>query len=290
MPAGDRTAEAAALEHLAALPGVPEVVEATREACLALRRHPVLRRQADAARAEAMVRAAHRSAALAGVQVPLSLVRDVARGRAAFPDDGAGRTARGALRSLAEAQRLGSTWHRAPLQALARLHTAAAAGLLPDQALGRPRPAGSQPADGADLRDASGGPLPAPEGDQVTSRLASLTSLMTAAPAAPALLVAALVHAEVAVVRPFPAGNGLVARALCRAVVVERGLDGSGTVVWEAALLNGAGAYAEALSAYATGTSDGLVRWIRTFGEAVQAGAVEGRAVCDAVLAGRLPG
>lgn len=279
----------AALEHLAAAPGVPESIEAARDACVGLRMHQALRRRAAEARAEATVRAARCSAVLAGAQVPVSLVRDVARGRAGFPDDASGRTAQGALRALAEAERLGVTWQQAPLQALARLHTAACAGLVDDALLGRPRPAGARPGDGADLSDVAGGPLPAPDGDQLTGRLESLAGLMRAPESAPALLVAALVHAEVAVARPFAAGNGVVARALCRSVVVARGLDTTGTVVWEAPLLAAGPAYPRALSAYATGSPAGVVGWIRMFAELVRAGAGEARAVCDAVLAGRLP-
>jgi hypothetical protein len=262
-------------------------VEATREACLTLRRHPALRRRRPEARAEALVRAAHSSAAVAGARLPLSLVRDVVAGRDAFPEDPIGRTARGVVRVLAEAERLGSTWQRAPLQALARLHTAAAAGIVADDAVGRPRPAGDQPRDGSDLRDVAGGALAAPDGEELVDRLASLAALMLAPAGSPALLVAALVHAEVAVCRPFTAGNGVVARALCRVIVVDRGLDTSGVAVWEAALLDAGAGYPEALSGYATGHPTGVVNWVRVFAEAVQAGALEGRAVCEAVLAGQ---
>jgi hypothetical protein len=283
------TETVAALEHLAASPGVADLVEATRSACVGLRLHQALRRRGPAARAEATIRAAQCSAALAGAQVPVALVRDVARGSATFPDDAAGRTAQGVLRALAEAERLGSTWRQASLQALARLHTAACAGLVDDALLGRPRPAGAQPGDGADLHDASGGPLVAPDGDQLRGRLDALASLMRAPASSPALLIAALVQAEVAVARPFAAGNGVVARALCRAVVIERGLDTTGTVVWEAPLLAAGPRYARALSGYAAGSPAGVLAWIQLFAEAIRLGADEGAAVCEAVLAGRLP-
>src|SRR5450755_4169177 len=209
---------AEALDQLAALPGVPEAVAAAREACTGLRWHQALRRRTAEAAAESGIRAARASAALAGARFPLDLVRDVARGAAAFPDDAAGRTALGAIRALSEVQRLGPRWHQAPAQALARLHVAAAAGLLPDDALGRPRRPGEQAGDGADLLDPSGRLVPAPDGEMVMTRLAGLTELMTVPPSAPALVVAALVHAEVATFRPFVTGNGVVARALCRAV------------------------------------------------------------------------
>jgi hypothetical protein len=255
-----------------------------------LRRHPALRSRGAAARVEATVRAACCSAELAGARVPVGLVRDVAAGRARFADDAAGRTARGALLALAEVERLGTTSQQAPLRVLARLHTAACAGLVDDALLGRPRPAGTQPGDGTDLLDPSGAPLPAPGGEQLTGRLEALAGLLRAPQSAPALVVAALVHAEVAVARPFAAGNGVVARALCRAVVVGRGLDAGGIAVWEAPVLRLGPRYAQGLSAYATGSPAGVLGWLGLFADAVRDGALEGMAVCDAVLAGELPG
>ena len=281
---------AAALAGLAALPGVPDAVAAARDACTQLRWHNALRRRTEEARTEAGVRAVRASAALGGARFPVSLVRDVARGAAVFPDDAAGRTANGALRALAEVSRLGPVWSTAPLQALARLHTAAAAGLVPDDALGRPRRPQERPGDGADLL--VGGPddvLPAPDGgDPLAARLAALSDLMRAPADAPALLVAALVHAEVMTARPFVLANGVVARTLCRAVVRDRGLDPTGVAVWEAALLAAGPSYPLTLARYASGTPDGVRDWLVLFAQAVVDGAGEGKAVCDAVLAGRL--
>src|ERR671933_1025235 len=109
-----------ALERLAALPGGPEAVGEAREACTQLRWHPALRRRAAQARAEAGVRAVRASAALAGARFPVDLVRDVARGAAAFPPDASGRAALGVLRAHAEAEVLAPGWEQAPLQVLAR--------------------------------------------------------------------------------------------------------------------------------------------------------------------------
>src|ERR671932_458309 len=116
---------AAALERLAALPRGPEAVDEARGACTQLRWHPALRRRA-----------------------------------AAFPPDASGRAALGVLRAHAEAEVLAPGWEQAPLQVLARLHVVAAAGLVPDAALGRPRQPGEDPGDGADLLTAGGAPLP----------------------------------------------------------------------------------------------------------------------------------
>ncbi|HEY6793542.1 MAG TPA: hypothetical protein VI248_02545 [Kineosporiaceae bacterium] len=283
------TTTAAALTSLNALPGVAEAVDAARAACTALRWHQALRRRSAEAAAEASVRAARASAALAGGRFPVEQVRDVVRGAAAFPDDPAGRTAMGAVRAIAQGERLGATWSRSPAQALARLHVAAAAGLVGEDVLGRPRRPGEAPGDGGDLLDPSGTEIVAPDGPALAARLAALSDLLAASPNSPALLVAALAHAEVATARPFAMANGVVARALCRVVVVDRGLDPTAAAVWEAALLAAGPRYPLALAAYAGGTADGVAHWIRTFAQAVVEGAAEGRAVCDAVLAGRLP-
>jgi hypothetical protein len=279
---------AAALERLAALPYVPEAVREAREACTQLRWHPALRRRTAEARAEAGIRAVRASAALAGARFPVDLVRDVARGAAAFPPDASGRAALGVLRAFAEAERLTPGWERAPLQALARLHVVAAAGLVPDAALGRPRLPGEVPGDGADLLRPDGTPLSAVDAAEVPGRLAALADLLAAPASVPALVVAALAHAEIATLRPFSAANGVVARAVCRALVVGRGLDPTGVAVWEAALLAAGPPYPLALAGYAGGNADGVRAWLLLFARAVTGGAGEGRAVADAVLAGRL--
>ena len=279
---------AAALERLAALPGVPEAIDAAREACTQLRWHPALRRRGPEARAEAGIRAVRASAALAGARLPVDLVRDVARGAAAFPPDPSGRAALGVLRAHAEAETLAPGWERAPLQVLARLHVAAAAGLVPDDALGRPRLPGEVPGDGADLLRPDGTPLPAEDAAELPGRLAALADLVATPASVPALVVAALAHAEIATLRPFVAANGVVARAVCRALVVGRGLDPTGVAVWEAALLAAGPPFPLALAGYAAGSADGVRTWLLLFAGAVSEGAGEGRAVADAVLAGRL--
>jgi Fic/DOC family len=277
-----------ALGRLAAMPGVPEAVGEAREACAALRWQPALRRRAAEARAESGVRAVRASAALAGARLPVSLVRDVARGAATFPADAAGRTALGALRAHAEAEALPPGWERAPLQALARLHVAAAAGLVPDAALGRPRAPSEAPGDGADLLTPSGRPLPVVPAEELPARLEALAALVAAPADVPALVVAALASAELATLRPFVTGNGVVARALGRALVVGRGLDPTGVAVWEAALLAAGPPHPLALARYGEGHADGVRAWLLMFARAVVDGAAEGERVAAAVLAGRL--
>lgn len=281
-PAPGAPPVAAALERLTVLPGVPEAIDAAREACTQLRWHPALRRRSKEAGAEAAIRAARCSAALEGARFPVALVRDVARGAGHFPADASGRLALGAVRVLSQAEALGPQLSRTPGQVLARLHVAAAAGLLPQEALGRPRTGSEQPGDGI------GEPDDAPCGPALTARMAGIIELICAPSSAPALLVAALVHAEVVTARPFLAGNGVVARALARLIIIQRGLDPIGVVVWEAAHLDAGPAYGRSLISYGSGRPEGLVLWVQHCGDAVVAGASEGQAICDAILAGRL--
>lgn len=277
---------AEALWSLTRLPGVAGAVEEAREACSRLRWHRTLRRRLPECRAESLVRAARASAALDGARLPVDLVRDAARGASELPDDAAGRLVQGALRATAEAGRAASDDARglgvAPWQWVARLHVTAAAGLVDADALGRPRHAGEPPVDVP-----QGGA--APDGEALAVRLRGLRELLSAPPQVPALLVAAVAHGELLAVRPFVAGNGVVARAVARAVVVGRGLDPTGVAVPEAAHQSDTVGYATATAAYASGSLEGVGEWIRHCAWAVVAGAGEGTAVADAVTAGRLP-
>jgi len=242
-----------------------------------------MRRRADEVRAEATVRAAHASAALDGARVGVEVVRAAFAGPpAADPEsrsatsppgsDAVGSSVRGAVRALAEAQRLGSAWASGtrvvPLQALARLNLAAAAELVGEGELGRPR------------REAPG--------EAMEARLQALAALLNAPADVPALLVAAIAHAEVAGARPFVGANGVVARALARAVVIGRGLDPTGAAVWEAGLLAAGPQASAALAGYAGGEPAGVAAWLRCWAGAVVAGAAEGQSVADAVLSGRM--
>ena len=65
---------------------------------------------------------------------------------------------------------------------------------------------------------------PAPDGEELTARLEGLVRLIEA-PALPALVRAALVHAEMVVIRPFTAGNAAVGRLLVRHLIARDGLE-----------------------------------------------------------------
>jgi Fic family protein len=129
----------------------------------------------------------------------------------------------------------------------------------------------------------------APDAQAVSARLDALSALLSTPTKAPVIVLAAVAEAEVLSLRPFLAGNGGVARALFRSLVVGLGLDPMGAVVPELALLTDPGGYGTALRAYGTGTAQGLAAWITYAAGSVTRGAEQGTAVADAVLAGRFP-
>ena len=269
---------------LSTLPGVPEATEAAREACTKLRWHEALRRRVPAAAAESRVRGAWASAALDGVEMDLAVVRDLMRGATAWPQspDPLEAVLKGAVQATAETEHIREMVVTAPSQALARVHVAAAGHLLPESQVGRPRRAGEVSQELSDLG-------PAPDEPAIRQRLSGILELLMGAGDAPAVVVAALVHAEIATIRPFVRGNGLVARAMERAVIRASGLDPTGVAVPEVGHRSAGGAaYLSALAAYGSGSPQGVALWVTHCARAVVVGAEEGGRIADAVLAGRL--
>lgn len=235
---------------VAALPGVAEAVERARAAVDQLRAHRVLRRRAEEVAAESALHGAWASASLDGLRVGLD----------DFRREPEGPLAQGALRVAAEIGPLVRLWSRAPLQAIARLHTVAARDLTGQETLGRPL-SGAAP------------------------RLSALAAAVTAGTESPALVVAAVAHAETA--RAFDVAGGLVGRGVARLVLVGRGLDPKGLSVPEAGHRElGRTAYDEALEAYFSGSAEGIVTWVGHCADAVVLGAREGLAICEALLRG----
>lgn len=270
-----------AARAVAAWPRVVAACDEAREACTGLRFHEALRRRIPEAAAESRVRGARASAELDGARAGADHVRDLMRGATTWPDDPdpVVATLRGAVQATAESEHLTRDLSASPRRALARLHLAAAAPLLPEGRVGRPRRDGEECAEFTDL-----GAAP----DDVTDRLDGIVELLGATDV-PALVVGALVHAELCVARPFARGNGLVARAVDRALLVGRGLDTTGVAVVEAGhLAAGHTAYIGSLAAYARGSADGVTLWVEHLGTAVSSGVAEGVRICDAVRAGRL--
>ncbi len=280
-PVADLTARLAAL---AALPGVGPRSIAAREACTALRFNEALRRRIPEAAAESRIRGAQASAALEGADVPLERVRELVLGIRPWPDDPdpVEQVLRGVIQATAETEHVMALVLTAPLQALARLHVAAMAGLLPADQVGRPRRGEETSREFVDL-----GPAAPPA--QVAERLTDLAAVLTSRADQPAVVVAGLVHAEIAVIRPFVRGNGAVARAMERCIIQASGLDPTGVAVPEAGHGRGGGpAYLGALTAYAVGGREGVALWLQHCADAVVTGAAEGERICAAVRAGRL--
>lgn len=239
------------LDSLITMPGVAEAIDAARAAMDGLLREPALRRQRGEVRAAARLHSAWASSQLDGGDVPW---QDFAP---PFPADEQGRRAQAALQVATEVGGLADTWKRAPLQALARLHTVAMTGQVPDDELGRPR---ADPG--------------------VSERLTTLADVVTAS-SAPGVLVAGVVHAELMSLRPFGSADGLVARAASRVVLVARGVDPDALTVPEMGLLDlGADAYRDALTGFAGGTPPGLAKWLTFHAASVQRGATFARTLC----------
>jgi len=227
------------LSRLANLEGVASAMAATRDGIDALLRDRGLRRTTPDLTGESLLRGAHASAVLEGSASTLDEVRA----------DGGDPVARAAVRLSSELLGLLPTLNGSPLQALARMHTLAAKGEAADEELGRPRNA-----DGA-------------------ARLHELARLLTGPTTAPALVVAAVVHAEIAVAAPFVSHNGLVARAAERLVLVARGVDAKSLIVPEAGHLAVRAEYESNLRGYRDGGPAGVHGWLLYAAEAYAQGA-----------------
>jgi hypothetical protein len=248
-----RPAAADPLAPLLDLPGVRDASDAARAGIDRLLGHKVLRRESAGVSTESALRGARASAALEGVDVSLAELR---AGDVTDP------VVQGALRVSAALGSMMDTWSRAPGQVLARLHVLAAADLVEPADLGRPAP-------------------------HAGARLSGLFSVITGTTTAPAVLVAALVHGELAALAPFGTADGVVARAAGRLTGITRGLDPKAVSAPEVGFAElGRGAYAAALAGYATGTPDGVAGWLVHCCRATEHGALEGLAICESLLRG----
>ncbi|MEI8407994.1 MULTISPECIES: Fic family protein [unclassified Kribbella] len=244
-------------EPLAGLEGVGSAARAARDAVDVLLRDRGLRKVGSDVTAEALLRGAHASAALAGSPASLEEVR---RGAA----DG---LATGAVRMTGELMRLAPQIDTAPVQVWTRLHQLAAADLGPEDQLGHLRTSREPVPD-----DIPGLP-PAPPADEMWDRLSALAQNLTRPTAAPGLVVAAIVHAELAILRPFPTANGLVARAAERCLLVARGIDPVAVTVPEVGHYELAATYPSGLGDYAAQGLTGVRDWLLRTCEVVALGA-----------------
>ncbi|GGM65446.1 hypothetical protein GCM10012275_39990 [Longimycelium tulufanense] len=240
------------LAPLLDLPGVREAVAAARDAVAEVHKHPTNRRGWPTTAAEASVRAARASAALDGGAVDIPPGGEVTDPVLA-----------GALRVAESIGHLLTTWERAPLQALARMHVLAAADLVPAghaDELGRPRP-----------------------GEEIAARLNLLAQVVAGGTSAPGLVVAAVVHGELLSLTPFGTADGVVARAAARLAAISSGLDPKGLAVPEVEYLRRPDEYRSAAAGFAAGDPEGVAGWLRYCGKAMETGAREARSIADSV-------
>ena len=268
------------LATLAADPRVAAAVAAAREEIDALLWRRDIRSNAQAVALASVERGARDSAAIDGADV------------FAVDDSPMGRLLASSLVLTAEIPSQVEIFERAPLQVIAHLHALVARGHVTDDLLGRPRSdadvavTGAQPATAAGAagtgsdRAASASAIDPlhlgelPPAAAVSARLTGLADLLTTPTEAPALVVAAIAHAEVAVLRPFAWGSGLISRALVRLVLASRGVDPSLFSIPELGILEqGRPAYVKALRSYATGTTEGVSDFLVWHATAVARGA-----------------
>jgi hypothetical protein len=245
------------LAPLMELPGVATASDEARDALRRAHRHRANLRGWPASAAEAALRAARASSVLDGGPVRLD---DLSRNASAASDP----VFAGALR-VAQALEGGAgplvgVWQRAPLQALARLHTLAAAAQVDDDRLGRPR----------------GDP-------EVGPRLELLVQVVTARTRASAPVVAAVAHGELLTLKPFGSADGVVARAVSRLLTITSGLDPHGLGVPELSWMRQPADYRDAARGFAGGTPDGVTDWLVLCCRALQAGAQEAFSIAESL-------
>lgn len=239
------------LAPLAELPGVASASEDVREALGKAHRHRTNLRGWPTTAAEAALRAARASSVLDGGALQLPQTGE--------PDP----LLAGAIR-VSEALEGGATtlvgvWQKAPMQALARLHMLAAADLVDDDRLGRPRA----------------------ETD-IGRRLELLVDVVTGKSDVPAAVLAAVAHGELLTLAPFGTADGLVARGVSRLVTIASGLDPHGLGVPEAYWMRHSVDYRTAARGFGSGTPDGLTAWLMLSCDALRAGAREALSIAEA--------
>jgi len=225
------------LAWLTELEGVPSGLAAARDGVDAMLRDRGRKQTTPEQTAESLLRGAHASAVLEGSAASIDQVRA----------GDADAVAQAALRVSTGMLTLVPVIGTSPLQAFARLHALAGKGVVDEEALGRPVSA------------------------EAAARLNGLAETLLGT-TVPAMLVAALVHAELVTVAPFASHNGIVARAAERLVLVARGVDPASVVVPEAGHLALRAAYESNLRGYAVGGQNGMHSWLLYAPQAYSAG------------------
>ncbi|GIG90942.1 hypothetical protein Pen02_58780 [Plantactinospora endophytica] len=252
------------LAPLLDLADVAPAVDRARERVDQALRHRALRRHGGQVAAEVSLRSAVASAGLEGYVHERETVR---AGTVTDP------VLQGALRVAGALPGLADLWPKAPRQVLARLHTLAARGTVPEDALGRPAPEYSASSEAAALG----------------ARLDGLAGLVAGGTSVSPVVLAAVVHGELLALRPFAGPSGVVARAAARLALLSTGFDPRGLVAVDLGHLEREPEYVGAAGAFTTGTPDGLRSWLRHYATAVELGAERLVEIGDEVLANPAP-
>lgn len=226
------------LAWLSGMEGVPSAFAAARDGIDVLLRDRGMRQTTAEQTAESLLRGAHASGVLEGSSSSLEDIRN----------NQADETAQAAVRVSTALLGLAPLLSTSPLQVFARIHSLAGVGTVPTEDLGRPT---------------------TPE---AAKRLTTLgNTLMTSH--APALMIAALAHAELATVGAFASHNGIVARAVERLIIASKGVDPFSVTIPEAGHLGVREAYGSNLRGYRNGGQGGLRSWLLYAAEAYTLGA-----------------
>lgn len=243
---------------VSALPGVSEAAARVADALDRLAKRRAVRFDPGQVRTELSLRAARADVALAGMSVDMAALRD---GRVS--DGPAAAVVGASLRIWAELATLAPIFQGAPRQALARLHALAADEATDPEELGRPASA------------------------EAAARLDMVAAALATPTTAPALVIAAVVHAEVLHSAAFAEESGQVARAAARLVLIGRGADPHGVIAAEI----GHGAmglteYQKAMGHYGSGDPQGVAAWVVHCAQAVEIAATEASQVALVVRPG----
>jgi hypothetical protein len=241
------------LAGLADLAGIRPALAEARAAVDAALRHPVLRRSGGLVAVEVGLRSAVASAALEDHGYDREAVRD---GLVTDP------VVQGSLRVSRALDGMSTQWSRAPRQVLAKLHVLAARDVVPEEQLGRP------------VADPG-----------ISARLDGLAELVAGGTSAPAMLVAAVVHAELLALSPFAGPSGVVARGAARLALIAGGFDPRGLLAVDVGHLMRRPEYVGSAGAFATGTPDGVRSWLKHYAAAVTLAAAQISIVGDQVVA-----
>jgi hypothetical protein len=201
---------------------------------------------------------AYASAAIEGAAMPADPNHN--------PDDSPmGILSQSALGVTAEVEFQLKTFLKTPLQSWARLHSF----IETDAERGRPRTS-NEVVDPLHI----GQPI---DSVLLESRMNDLVNLAQNSKA-PAVLVAAILHAELATIAPFVRGSQMIARATSRMFLQAKQIDQLQLVMPEYGLYKiGRAKYAKALIAYKTGTVEGVTEWVETHSKALEIGATSGQ-------------